>query len=473
MKLWNFEEYAGRTAVLTEDGREYSYAELNRFCQKIALHIKPHTLTVLLADNQLGSLAGYIACLSCDSVPILLPSEIEKSNLRDILTRYSPEYIWLPEGMAEQIQKRTEHAYQSRFTYLSYHLLVRNEWIYRSLHPELALLLSTSGSTGNAKLIRISQTNILANTRSICQYLELTAEERAVTSLPMSYTYGLSVINTLLYVGGSIFLTKRKIMQRQFWEDMKQYSITLLAGVPYTFEMMQKIRADQWELPALHILTQAGGKLSENLQKYWGEYAAKTSKKFFVMYGQTEATARISYLPAEDCLRKIGSVGIAVPGSTVVLVDEDTHLIYEAGQQGEIVCVGPQVTMGYAEKERDLAKEDENRGILLTGDLGFMDEEGYLVIRGRKNRIAKLFGKRIDLNDLEEKARQCFGQEVTALTDDRRILLYTDANVSEEMQNELMREFSFSVNLFVICSRDQLPRKDNGKIDYRNFDFFL
>lgn len=471
MKLWNFEKYAERTAVVTEDGREFRYAELDLLRQKLALHIKSRTLTVLLADNDLGSLIGYITCLSCDSVPILLPAEKENPKIQEMITRYHPEYIWLSETMSEEVLGETEYTYQIHFSFFTYHLLVRNSWMHHPLCPELALLLPTSGSTGNPKLVRISQANILANTKSICQYLELTEHDRAVTSLPMSYTYGLSVINTLLYAGGSIFLTKRRTIQKQFWENMKRHAVTLLAGVPYTFEMMKKSRIEAWELPALRILTQAGGKLSEKLQKYWGEYALRTSKNFFVMYGQTEATARISYLPVKDCLRKIGSVGIAVPDSKIVIVDESHNFINKAGEQGEIVCVGPQVSMGYAETEEDLVKKDDNGKILLTGDLGYMDAEGYLVITGRKNRIAKLLGRRIELTELERKAEQCLGREVTALTDDRRIILFTDADVSDEMQNELMKQFSLRANIFVICARDEIPRTGNGKIDYGCSDF--
>lgn len=471
MKLWNFEKHAERTAVVTEDGTEFRYAELDLLRQKLALQVKSHTLTILLADNDLGSLIGYITCLSCDSVPILLPAERQNPKIQAMVTRYHPEYIWLSETLSKEVLAEMDDSYQICFSFLTYHLLVRNLWMQHPICPELALLLPTSGSTGNPKLVRISQKNILANTKSICQYLELTEHDRAVTSLPMSYTYGLSVINTLLFAGGSIFLTKRGIMQKEFWENMKRYAVTYLAGVPYTFEMMKKSRIDAWELPALRILTQAGGKLSEKIQKYWGEYALRTSKKFFIMYGQTEATARISYLPAKDCLRKIGSVGIAVPDSKIVLVDEDNNFINKAGEQGEIVCVGPQVSMGYAETEEDLSRKDDNGKILLTGDLGYMDAEGYLVITGRKNRIAKLLGRRIELTDIEKKAGQCFGQEVTALTDDKKIVLFTDAEVSEEMLKKLMKQFAFRVNIFVICSRDQIPRKGNGKIDYGCSDF--
>ncbi len=469
-ELWNFDEYSDRIAVLTEDGREYSYRELSLFRYELAQQIRPHTLTVLLADNDMGSLVGYLSCLWKASVPVMLPAESEICHIVSILAAYHPEYIWLSEEKCEEVLPKVKRNYARCFSFLGYTLLIqesKKEQKEQKQHPELALLLSTSGSTGAAKQIRISRKNLLANTKSICEYLSLSKEDRAVTSLPMSYTYGLSVLNTHLYVGGSIFLTRKNVLQKQFWNDMNKFSVTFLSGVPYTFEIMKKIRADQFVLPKLRILTQAGGRLSEELQKYWGEYAANTAKQFYVMYGQTEATARISYLPPEDCLRKAGSVGIAVSGSKIGIVDENHKFLHAAGQQGEIVCMGPHISMGYAKTESDLGKGDENGGILFTGDIGYLDEEGYLFITGREKRIAKIQGKRIDLTWLETKAAQCFGQEVTALSDDQRIYLFTDAVVSEKGQKHLMRQLGIRVNIFVFQSRDKIPRKGNGKIDYR------
>lgn len=220
-------------------------------------------------------------------------------------------------------------------------------------------------------------------------------------------------------------------------------------------------------LKDLRILTQAGGRLSEEMQRYWGKYAEQNGKKFYIMYGQTEATARISYLPPEDCLRKIGSVGISIPGSCVHIEDEEHHIISNSEQEGEVVCIGEQVSLGYAEKRADLMRTDQNKGVLYTGDIGYLDVEGYLYITGRKNRFAKIYGKRIDLNALEQLAKENLVGEVVVLSDDKKIYLYTDRKVAGEKFDKIRSGLPFSVDVFEIRSMEMIPRKHSGKIDYR------
>lgn len=467
MNLWDFEKYADLPAVLTEDGKEYCYKEIDLFRQELSRQIRRRTLVLLSADNDLGSLMGYLTCLINDSVPVLLPQEKDNADFICMIRHYIPDYVWLPETQYSEMKRQLGTGYESEFSSLGYILLRKKEDKKTTLYSELALLLPTSGSTGSPKLVRISAANIVANTKSICKYLDLTEKDRAIMSLPMSYTYGLSVINTHLFAGGSIVLTKAKIIQRRFWELVKKNNVTFLAGVPYTFECMKKIQADRLELKDLRILTQAGGKLSEEQHQFWGKYAREADKEFYVMYGQTEATARISYLPSADCLRKIGSVGIPVPGSRIWIEDENRQKILTPKKEGEVVCMGEQVSMGYAENREDLALADQNQGVLRTGDLGYLDEEGYLYITGRKNRFAKIFGKRVDLNALEQLAKECFGGEVTALSDDKKIYLYIDTNVTDNELAKIRNRLPFSVDVFEIRNMETIPRKSSGKIDYR------
>ena len=467
MNLWDFEKYADLPAVLTEDGKEYCYKEINLLKQELSRQIRLHALVLISADNDLGGLIGYLTCITHDSVPILLPPEKENANFICIMRHYEPDYLWLSESRYSKMKQQMDIGFENRFSFLGYILLQKRERKETILYSKLALLLPTSGSTGNPKLVRISVTNIVANTKSISKYLSLTEKDRAIMFLPMSYTYGLSVINTHLFVGGSIVLTKAKIIQRRFWKLVKKCHVTFLAGVPYTFECMKKIQADRLELKDLHILTQAGGRLSEEQQQFWGRYAKEAGKEFYIMYGQTEATARISYLPSENCLRKIGSVGIPVPGSSIWIEDENHQKIHLPKKEGEIVCMGEQVSLGYAESQEDLALADQNKGILLTGDLGYLDEEGYLYITGRKNRFAKIFGKRIDLNALEQLAKECFDGEVTALSDDKKIYLYTNTDVTDNELGKIRNYLPFSVDVFEIRSMETIPRKSSGKIDYR------
>lgn len=469
MDLWNFKKYADLPAVFTEDGKEYRYSEIDLLIQEFAGQIQPHMLVVLLADNDMGSLIGYLACLTHDSVSILLPQEKDSESFIYMAGHYEPDYIWMPAAQYDEIKRQLENDYENSFSFLEYILLQKKERqkTKTALYPELALLLPTSGSTGSPKLVRISAGNIAANTKSICEYLNLTEKDRAVMSLPMSYTYGLSVINTHFFAGGSIVLTKAKVIQKRFWEMVKKYHVTFLAGVPYTFECMKKIQADKLVLKDLRILTQAGGRLSEEMQRYWGKYAEQNGKKFYIMYGQTEATARISYLPPEDCLRKIGSVGISIPGSCVHIEDEEHHIISNSEQEGEVVCIGEQVSLGYAEKRADLMRTDQNKGVLYTGDIGYLDVEGYLYITGRKNRFAKIYGKRIDLNALEQLAKENLVGEVVVLSDDKKIYLYTDRKVAGEKFDKIRSGLPFSVDVFEIRSMEMIPRKHSGKIDYR------
>lgn len=471
--LWNFKKYADLPAVLTEDGKEYRYSEIDMLRQELASRIRPHTLVLLLADNDIGSLMGYVTCLTHGSVPILFQQERDNTGFIYMAEHYAPDYVWLSEIQYSRLRQGLDFGYESCFYFLGYILLQKKEVSMIKLYPDLALLLPTSGSTGSPKLVRISAENIAANTRSICEYLDLTEADRAVMSLPMSYTYGLSVINTHLFVGGSILLTKAKVIQRRFWEMVNKYHVTFFAGVPYTFECMKKIQADRLELKDLRILTQAGGRLSEEQQRYWGKYAEKKGKEFYVMYGQTEATARISYLPPEDCLRKIGSVGIPVPGSCIQIEDEGHHNVSVPKQEGEVVCVGKQVSLGYAESIEDLSRPDQNKGVLYTGDLGYLDEEGYLYITGRKNRFAKIYGKRIDLNVLEQLAKEYFGGETAALADDKKIYFYTDADVTEDELTKIRNHLPFGVDVFEIRDMETVPRKSSGKIDYRGEELCL
>ncbi len=198
----------------------------------------------------------------------------------------------------------------------------------------------------------------------------------------MSYVYGLSVINTHIFSGASIVVTDKTLFQKEFWQLMKDFEVTNFNGVPYTFEMLMRLRFLRMKLPALKIITQAGGKLDPELHLKFAEYAAQNDKKFFVMYGAAEATARMGYLPAEKSLDKIGSMGIAIPGGRFELAD------------GELIYYGDNVSLGYAECGEDLSKDDERHGKLITGDLAKVDDEGFYTIIGRKKRFLKMFGSK-------------------------------------------------------------------------------
>ena len=466
MLLWDLQKYGDLPAVVTEQGDCYSYHDLDQMQKEFASHIQLDLLVCIFADNNLAALTAYLSCLAGGTVSLLIPAVNQPGPDDPIIQEYQPDYIWLP---VEQHQKDETgwSGYREVISYFGYVLLECKSKGYRNLHPDLALLLPTSGSTGNPRLVRLSRHNLWSNTVSICGYMELTRDDRAVTSLPLGYTYGLSVVNTILYSGGSLFLTKESSVSPAFWKHMDQYGVTVLSGVPYTYQCMEKLNINISSLKKLRTLTQAGGKLPEELQMYWGDCATRTGKHFFVMYGQTEATARIAYLPWQDCLRKPGSVGVAIPDSELELVDREGNRIMEAYHEGEIICRGGHVSMGYAGRKEDLALGDVNRGCLYTGDTGHFDEDGYLYIDGRMNRFAKIYGKRTDLGCVEKAASGIWGQEVTALSDDRKIYLYTDADVTADALVQLGRDTGLGREVMEIRRMEEIPRQYNGKVDYR------
>ena len=379
-------------AVITDGGSVVSYAELRRMTDEWAAKVPPRSLVFLLVGNNLDSLVAYVACLNHGIVPLMLDAKIDEQLLQRFIELYRPDFIWRPcsEGYVLEEGQRTEDKGQ------------------RVLFDELALLLTTSGSTGSPKLVRQSYANIRANTQSIVEYLKLDSTERPITTLPMNYTYGLSIINSHLAVGATILLTEKSIMQREFWNFFTEQGATSFGGVPYTYEMLDKLMFFRRKLPSLRTMTQAGGKILPALHQKFAEYAQREGKNFVVMYGQCEATARMSYLPPERALDKVGSMGIAIPGGKFTIIDVDGKEIMEPDVTGELVYDGANVTLGYAECAEDLAKGDERHGRLVTGDMAKCDMDGFYYIVGRKKRFLKIFGNRVNLDETERLIKGAF-----------------------------------------------------------------
>jgi acyl-CoA synthetase (AMP-forming)/AMP-acid ligase II len=318
-------------------------------------------------------------------------------------------------------------------------------------HPDLAVLLATSGSTGSPKLVRLSRQAVLANATAIASALAIGPDDVAPTSLPLYYSYGLSVLNSHLAAGASVVLTDAGLLERSFWAQLDTHRCTSLAAVPYQYEMLRRLRFDPAEHATLTTLTQAGGRLRPELIT---QFAAK-AERFFVMYGQTEATARMTVLPPHLLTAKPGSVGPAIPGG---------HLSCE---DGEIVYHGPNVMMGYAENAADLALGDGLGGVLRTGDLGHLDDEGFLHITGRLKRIAKVFGVRVSLDDVERALRDC--GPVAATSGDDRVTVWAeglDSAACVTLARRLGSELRLHWSGFDVRPVDRLPLLATGKIDY-------
>ncbi|MGN0893751.1 MAG: AMP-binding protein [Succinivibrio sp.] len=470
--MWNLDKYSDRVAVIEESGRTVTYSELSQKASEIKRVISKRCLCLILCKNSTGAIASYTSCILQGSVPMLVKEDLELGLLSRIIKAYRPSYLFVPKSRLLSLNNA-----DVLFDIFDY-VLVQTEYASEAdykIHPDLCQLLTTSGSTGSPKFVRQSYKNVESNSRSICEYLKLNENERPITVLPLYYTYGLSVINTHLMVGASILLTDKSIMQKEFWNFLKEYRATSISGVPYTYEMLNMLRFVRMELPYLKTLTQAGGHLSPKLQELFAKYCLDNGKEFFVMYGQCEATARMSYLSPDVCLSHLGSIGKAIPDGSFEIRDESGLVVTESHKEGELIYKGPNVCMGYACGYSDLCLEDENNGVLNTGDLAFFDDDGYFYLSGRKKRFLKIFGNRLNLEELDEMVREQFPDIEFASwgIDDHLYLFVSNQTMLNPVRDYVVLKTGLNQLAFKAVLLDRLPRNSSGKILYRELEAYV
>lgn len=461
--MWKLSEFKNNIAVISEDDQSITYSELFKLSQNLMNNIPKRCLVFNLCTNSLGSLLGYVTFLNNEVVPLMIDADLDANLLYNLISIYKPDYLWLPKEKLNLFTNYKEVYYDCDYSLLQTKLESEYE-----LYRDLALLLTTSGSTGSFKLVRQSYNNIKSNMNSIAEYLELNDTERAITTLPMHYTYGLSVINSHLSVGASIILTSKTLMQKDFWIKLKSFKATSMVGVPYTYEMLDKLRFFRMDLPNLRTITQAGGKLSLSLHEKFAKYALENNKRFIVMYGQTEATARMSYLPYVKALEKVGSIGIAIPGGKFFIIDSSGNKVNEPDKIGELVYEGPNVTLGYAECGDDLSKGDERNGVLFTGDMAKVDKDGFYYIMGRKKRFLKIFGSRVNLDEMEQLIKGNFKDIDCACggIDDCMYIFVNNAIKGDSILRFISKTTGINHTAFKVKVVKEIPRNESGKILY-------
>ena len=437
------ERFGERIAFAHEDGARISYGELARRADAFAATLGPHRrLLMIEAANEIEPLIAYLGALR-NGHPVLMSSG-GGHNAR-IADTYRPDAIF----------EKTGAGWPTR-------LLPHDP---EPMHPDLAVLLTTSGSTGAVKLARLSHRAVEANAASIVEFLDVSPDDRAITTLPIHYSYGLSVVTSHLSVGAQILLTDRSVMDSGFWDFFRAEEATSLAGVPYTYELFDRIGLSGLALPSLRVMTQAGGRLPPEVAERYGRWASEHGVRFFVMYGQTEATARMAYMPPDPLLESPGSIGRAIPGGAFRLIDEEGFEVVDAGVEGELVYTGPNVMMGYAEDRQDLIR-GQDLAELMTGDLATFDDEGFYRITGRKSRFSKLFGLRISLDELEAAARRRDVQAAAAGDDKLLALAVVGGRVPEGLERALAAEIGLPSSALKVVAVDALPRLPSGKTDY-------
>jgi long-chain acyl-CoA synthetase len=460
IKLFNY-----NSTVFDENGLVYKVSDILKYGEEVFQDIPSKSLVLLFCQNTLDSLFFYINCIERKVIPILIDAQVDYSLTETIIERYNPDFIFAPSNISNIF-----FDYTCVNNFKSYNVLKNNEKIVKLFDPMLSLLLSTSGTTGSPKLVRLSYSNLVSNASSICSYLNITDKDRAISTLPMNYSFGLSIINSHLFAGGAILMTMESITQRKFWNIFKEFKITSLSGVPYTFEILKKFRLLNFELPSLKKLTQAGGRLSNDLIEYFSDFSRNKGIDFIVMYGQTEGTARLSYLPSEFINKKIGSIGRPIPGGRFHLVDENGLKIEVPETHGELIYIGPNVMLGYADKLDDLFNGDVNKGVLRTGDIAYFDNDGFYFIVGRIKRFIKIFGNRINLDELEQLLKKsdvdsaCVGKDNLLLV---YLLLEEHKVIVKDLLSKKIGIHPSAIELRII---KDFPKNESGKTLYSKLE---
>ncbi|MYM85226.1 AMP-binding protein [Duganella sp. FT50W] len=451
------ETHGARPALILADGATLSYQALAQRADAIyAADGAPprRTLVAVEAANSAAAVCAYLGALRAGHALLLVDGALDSALRERLYAQFDVSRVWSGDGEADGDGEN-------------------GRWRWRggdgpALHPELALLLSTSGSTGAPKLVKLTLAALDANARSIAAYLGLTAAERPMLNLPLHYSYGMSVLNSHLAQGATVLLSDEPVTARGFWEFFKQQQATSLAGVPTTYAMLRQLRFERMALPSLTTLTQAGGRLAPELVRWFAEQAGARGQRFFVMYGQTEAAPRISYVPPARLLDKAGAIGVAIPGGALDLVADDGSVVDGAGQAGQLRYRGPNVMMGYAETAAELALGDQLGGVLLTGDLAERDADGYFYLRGRLKRFIKVFGNRISLDEVEAQLRaKGYDAAVTGRDDLLLVALQgADADAVAALAAALPGWYRLHHSALRVRAVDAFPLSSAGKIRY-------
>jgi len=419
------------------------------------LALKGRQLIFLYLSTSLESVAVYLSFLASKHPVVLLNNGIGAILKQNLEKEYKPSIIY--DVNRNEIINYSLKEIKNKAINISVFI---NDNSSILVHETIRLLLSTSGTTGSPKLVKLSEHNILQNALSICDYLPINKKDIVPLNLPLNYSYGLSVLHSNAIKGGTIVCGLPDILTKDFWRCLDVYKFTSIAGVPFIYEMLNRIGFLKKHYPSLKYISQAGGNLSENIKMQFIDYCRENNIEFFVMYGQTEATARISYVPSDRLVEKVKSIGIPINNGKMIIDAETEELLYS----------GPNVFGGYAKKKEDL-KFWETINPLKTGDLAFKDEDGFYHIKGRLKRMVKVFGNRVNLDEIEALLKSSLDMSLLACTgiNDKFILVAhcEDALNESQLKKTIFETYKIQGPAIKFKRFDKLPKTKNEKIDYK------
>jgi acyl-CoA synthetase (AMP-forming)/AMP-acid ligase II len=437
---------------IIDDDKTYSFHEIFELGEAMVFDIPKGAVIIIESERDLATVCAYIGALRSNVVPLLIDANLNDEAVAGIANAYQAEFVFSSGSREIAGYKFSDNA-QGKAIYS------RVDRSGIDVYEDLCLLLPTSGSTGEAKCVRTSRDNLSQATQSIVRYLEMDESRVSISSLPLHYTYGLSVLNCALESRSRFVLCDKSWLERGFWDAVERHSVTDLSGVPFMFQTLRRMRLSQTVLDNLKCVNQAGGRLEPALTDYFIDYFSENDVSYYTMYGATEASPRISYVPPQRCKEKVGTVGIPID---IGKLSTDAA---DGVSEGELIYEGPNVCLGYGYNRDDLVLGDKNNQVLRTGDVGFIDDDGYATIVGRKKRIVKVFGMSVNLDVIESMARSVTDQCVVLGVDDKVLVLTTDKD-AQLLKEKILANVTFPSRGLKVINVSEIYLNASGKPDY-------
>lgn len=442
--IYYFKKNKNRIAIISNK-KKITYLDILNFKEK-HFHCKKKVF-LLFSYDYFETIFLYSSLLVSENIIILIDFINDKNYLQLIIKKYKPNYIILPNKKILNFKIPGKKIYSLKKTNI--YEVVSNKKISYNITNKL--LLSTSGTTGSPKMVKLSHENLLSNAKSICAYLKITKNDSCITTLSPSYSYGLSIINTHLLKGGKIFINQLNITNHNFWRLIISNKISSISLVPDQLEILAKYSFFNKNLNSIKYMTSAGGKLKENVISFLKKYCEKKGILFYVMYGQTEASPRISYYKLNKTNLRHNCIGKPIKKGKLMISGKN--------KIGEIVYSGPNIFLGYAEDYLDLKKKASIKKKLSTGDIGYKDQNGYFYVVERKKRIAKISGLRISLDHLEEIFRNKKIMINCYLVNDKIEIYIKNMKFKKNVKSYLINKLYLNDNDFSFISKQINVRK--------------
>jgi long-chain acyl-CoA synthetase len=465
MQLFNnFKKNKNKVALITDNGREFKFKDILELEKNFKKKIEKKQLVLILANNSVGSILFYILSILNQNKIMLIDENLNYQEISKIVELYQPNYI------VSKIKKTNKKKNSKLILKLFDYSIIKTNFETHNLIKNLLILLPTSGSTGSSKFVQLSEKNIISNAKSISKYLKIHSKDRAITNMPFYYSYMLSILNSHLISGGSIYISNKTILEKKFWIEFRRKKITSFNGVPYTWEMLNRIGKEKIFTKYLRYITQAGGKLDKKLANEFYQLCKLKKKDMYIMYGQTEASPRIAYIKNENIVKHQGSIGKPIDGVKMWIENQKSIKILKPNNIGGIFISGDNVMMGYSSSIKDIKNKDTPNlkfEKLDTGDVGYFDKDGFFYITGRSNRIIKLYGNRVDLDEIERKMDNYNLKVVCISKNNNLVIFFSRKIIQKKIEKKLYEILKINISRVRFIKINIIPLTKNKKTNYK------